>query len=313
MGQKCEQRGRFVMQYSSCFRVRLPCRWTDDLLWDAVLGAIPPDVSLLWELDLGLDAPYFPLDDSMRFHALQLALRQFTHEIWPFYGQRSKGVVLYRGTADFSLFFSWSRTQEENWTVWVQKAPPAPASHRKKLFCADAFAYYFQMLSHALPDEAPLLLHFETCGCAGIAEAFQLTAKERFEHFSLILTPPREEKAPSAVCFPLQERCSDLVLQKLNTLFSQIKKPFRIIEELFLTESWEEVDTIYVLSDTVTIQGMRKLMGFCSAGGLVVVEGEPLGLSNEISWKEIGAEGFEPPAYWSQTSRASQAALCPDD
>ncbi len=26
----------------------------------------------------------------------------------------------------------------------------------------------------------------------------------------------------------------------------------------------------------------------------------------------IGAEGFEPPAYWSQTSRASQAALYPD-
>ena len=28
--------------------------------------------------------------------------------------------------------------------------------------------------------------------------------------------------------------------------------------------------------------------------------------------KKIGAEGFEPPTYWSQTSRASQAALCPE-
>lgn len=26
----------------------------------------------------------------------------------------------------------------------------------------------------------------------------------------------------------------------------------------------------------------------------------------------FGAEGFEPPAYWSQTSRANQAALCPE-
>ena len=27
--------------------------------------------------------------------------------------------------------------------------------------------------------------------------------------------------------------------------------------------------------------------------------------------KNIGVEGFEPPTYWSQTSRASQAALYP--
>lgn len=29
------------------------------------------------------------------------------------------------------------------------------------------------------------------------------------------------------------------------------------------------------------------------------------------SFHNFGAEGFEPPAYWSQTSRASQTALCP--
>ncbi len=31
-----------------------------------------------------------------------------------------------------------------------------------------------------------------------------------------------------------------------------------------------------------------------------------------MRFKIFGAEGFEPPTYWSQTSRASQTALCPD-
>lgn|GEM_PF-7073321 len=28
--------------------------------------------------------------------------------------------------------------------------------------------------------------------------------------------------------------------------------------------------------------------------------------------KKVGTEGFEPPTYWSQTSRANQTALCPE-
>ena len=84
-----------------------------------------------------------------------------------------------------------------------------------------------------------------------------------------------------------------------------------MIEELFLTESWEGVDRLYVLSEATTSQGKRKLLGFCAAGGTVIVEGESLGLPNEVLVKNFGAEGFEPPAYWSQTSRASQTALCP--
>ncbi len=301
-----------IARQDSFFTVSLPCRWTDDLLWNPLLETIPEKKSLVWALDLGFSAPYFSLEDEMLFHSLTLALKQFSQEVWSLYGQRSQGVLLYQGTLDFSSRFSWSEAQEENWRQKKETAPKTSEAHQKRLFCADAFAYYFQKLAHALPDEAPIFLHFDTQGCGSLAEVFQLSAKERFEPFLLSFSSQREEDSPWAVCLPLQEKCSEGILHQLNQLFSKIKKPFRIIEELFLTESWEGVDTIFVLSDSVTMQGKRKLRGFCSAGGFVVVEGEILGLPNEVSMKEFGAEGFEPPTYWSQTSRASQAALCPD-
>lgn len=137
-------------------------------------------------------------------------------------------------------------------------------------------------MSHSLPDELSLGLYFDTAGCGSKAEIHQLLSKERFEYFDL---PTDDSNATLAVCMPREEVCTDLILSKLDSLFASLKEPFRVIEETFLTESWEGVDQIHVISEAVTLHGKRKLMGFCAAGGLVIVEGAPLGLPNEISSK----------------------------
>jgi hypothetical protein len=258
--------------------VVLPCRATDDLDWQPILASLQGQEKIEWEFDLGLDCPFFPIDDELHFSSLKLALARFTKEIWPLYAERTTHAILYRGSADFASFFQWSEAQEENWHAWKKMRPEAPDAHLRRLFCADAFAHYFQMLAHALPDELPLTLHFDTSGCGTAAEIRQILSKERFEHFHL---RTEEANAKIAVCMPEEALCSGAVLSKLDQLFASLKEPYRVIEEAFLTESWEGVDRLYVISEATTAQGKRKLMGFCAAGGQVIVEGESLGLPNE--------------------------------
>lgn len=268
--------------------ILLPCRSTDDLDWQPLLPTTGIE-KIEWEFDLGLTSPFFPLDDELHFSSLKLALSRFTNEIWPTFIERTAGGILYRGPADFASFFKWSAAWQENWLAWKEMRPEASEAHMRRLFCADAFAHYFQMLAHALPDELPLTLVFETSGCGTAAEIRQILSRERFEHFRVLT---REPAAATAVCMPEEALCSGSVLAKLDRLFASLQEPYRVIEEPFLTESWEGVDRLYVLSDALTGQGKRKLMGFCAAGGLVIVEGEPLGLPNELSIEEFRGRGI---------------------
>lgn len=272
--------------------VKISCRRTDDLNWQSILKEIVPMEPICWEFDLGLTVPYFPVDDELAFSSLRLALSTFTKKLWPLYSERTEGGILYRGSADFASTFHWSASQEENWILWKQDRKEADLLHLRRLFCADVFANYFQMLSHALPDELKLSLHFTVAGCGSLAEVNQLLSRERFEHFVVEPTFSKDTTAPLAVCFPEEAQCSQDILAKFNVIFQTLAEPYRIIAEPFLTESWEGVDRLYVLSEAITAQGKRKLMGFCAAGGVVIVEGESLGLLNEISSEEFRGRGI---------------------
>ncbi|MBM3184354.1 MAG: hypothetical protein FJZ64_03510 [Chlamydiae bacterium] len=269
--------------------ISLPCHFNDDLQWKKLLEKISPSTPIIWEFNLGLNAPYFPTEDEMVFSSLRLALSQFTKEIWPLFEKQTSHGILYRGSADFSSFFQWSSQQVENFETWKKERPAANEAHLRRLFCKDGFAHYFQMLSHALPDELPLELCFDLAGCGTRAEKTQLLSKEGFEHF---IVRKNEALTSFAICFPSELKCSGYILSKLDTLFETLKIPYRIIEETFLTESWEGVDQIYVLSEAVTSIGKRKLMGFCAAGGTVIVEGESLGLPKEVSAEAFRGRGI---------------------
>lgn len=267
----------------------IPCRVNDNLDWEPILKSAGECQNITWEFDLGLDAPYFPIEDELTFSGLKFALSRFSKEVWPLYEERTSGAVLYRGAADFSSHFRWSENQEENWKTWKEGRPEASEAHLRRLFCADAFAHYFQMLAHALPDELPLTLHFDTSGCGTPAEKRQLLSKERFEHFHIVT---EESAASLAVLMPPEELCSGSVLSKIDRLLMSLDEPYRVIEEAFLTESWDGVDQIYVISEAVSFQGKRKLMGFCAAGGLVLVEGASLGLPNEAPAEKFRGRGI---------------------
>lgn len=236
--------------------MKLLARPQDTLDWQ--IEGIPS----VFEFELGLAEPYFPLDDELHFQSLAAALTHFTKEVWPRFPDSK--AILYRGKADFSPFFKWSEAQEKNYQTWKQQRPEGRETHLKRLFCAEAFVNYFQMLAHRLPDELPLTLIVDPADTGTLAETLHLLSPERFEHFHL--ESGLHYDANIGVCFPPDEACTVEVLQELEGLMKKLPH-FRPVYETLLTEQWDGLDEIYVVK--VTEQGKRKMLGFEAAGGKI--------------------------------------------
>ena len=230
----------------------------DDLQW-AVDGS--PSV---FEFDLGLTDPYFPLEDEMHFNALAKALSQFTQELWPRFPESK--AILYRGSADFSRFFKWSESQEANFAIWRENIAGNREEHLRKLFCAECYVLYFQMLAHKLPDELPISLILDTTGVGTPAEIVHLLSTSRFEHFHVEAISYHSNVG---ICIPPDTHSSTQVLQKLDALIQKMPS-FRPIYETHLTEQWDGLDEIHILPNALTTAGVRKLKGFEAAGGNVI-------------------------------------------
>lgn len=269
--------------------ITLSGKLSDSLDWTKALEqAEHQNDSIIWQFDLGLESPYFPLDEEMTFQAIAAALSQFSKEVWPHFAEKTKGAILYAGSGDFNRAFFWTEKQKENYSIWVSDAPVRSDGIQKKLFCADAFAYYFQMLSHRLPDEMPLYLLFDAKECGSLGEKHLLFSGDRFDHFELGLKnvphfsglnwehdqiKPASREAQEAVCFPEESQCSESLLAATESLMLSLNRPFRVISENFLTEQWDGIDVLYVIKEALSSQGIRKLKGFEAAGGRIEFRG----------------------------------------
>ncbi len=241
---------------------------------DDLLWAVEPEGSVIWELD------FCPLsEDPMEIQAALLAADYFSEKFWRTYEAQTAAVAIYRGAFD---------------------AMPLELLRR---------------IAERLPDELPIfvLLNRES-GRARLAHklsreklgSFRVAIEDSFLPVNgwiwrdpFVMLAPGDEKV--GLCLPEEQLCSQEILDEAEALCDQLEAQgikYRVVSETFLTEDWEGLDLLYVWPFLVTPRGSRKLMGFCAAGGVV---------------EKIGAEGFEPPTYWSQTSRASQAALRPDN
>lgn len=189
-----------------------------------------------------------------------------------------------------------------------------------QLFAADVFAQYFQRLVSYLPDELLAFTLFDVSEQLSHAFLAQLLSRDRFAHILLGL---KKAKIPAGhlnweegaclggwvgqgspyfsavselhlgVCLPSDELFSELVYQQMDGLFEELvarQIAYRIIPENLLTEAWDGIDHIIVISSAVSYQGKRQLQGFCAAGGKVVYIGLPLEFSEEMAFEEFQAE-----------------------
>jgi hypothetical protein len=259
--------------------VRLPAGPADPLLWEEPVAQAHQLSSVVWDLDLGLEEPYFPLEDEMRFQGAVLALRQFSSQIWPAFRKVTAALVLYRGPADFQALFSWTETQQARFRDWLEGRAESEALRRE--FASAAFCHYFQMLAHQLPDELPLLLLLDFEGWVSQTEVLRLLTNERFGHFTVAargataLVQGYEWTDRGVILRRIDASCG-LVLPESRQWDGQFDAllrdgaPVRVVSELFLAEEWEGLDTLWFIPGSLQPQGERKLKGFAAAGGVVI-------------------------------------------
>lgn len=281
---------------------------SSDLHWKAAEEAAEKYVQegyrLLWNLDLGLfNRLQNPLSNQSQFLSFVLSLEHLRDTLWKKYQERSLGVCLYEGSANFYSQMVWDDQMQSNYLTWgaecVKENFNAANTNFKCLFSRDSAAEYLTLLANRMPDAMPLFLSLSVDPSLSISMEAQLTHRARFERFHLIIKEGRlpsvqKETSTIGVCLP-EHQCMDLqVYSELETIFLNLlkqKKAFRVIPEAFLMNEWAGLDYLIVHASGLSAQGRRKLQGFSAASGIVVAVGGLLNLSHEIPYGEFLTEG----------------------
>lgn len=254
--------------------VILPASISSELNWRCQIDEMKAlEEPFLISLDFGFGLSPFFLNDQTVFQTLILTIDQFSKEVWPLIKDRCRGLVLYQGP----LHLLSGLTIAEGELTLVE--------------AATVFGDYLHRLASFLPDEATPYCLFEHDASLTAGERAHLLSSERFAHLNLSLNP---SNSAIGVLLPPDELCSVDIIQKLDQLLTQ-RIDLRVIPESRLNELWNGLDELIVIEGAISKQGRRQILGFEAAGGVV---------------KKFGAEGFEPPTHCSQSSCASQTALC---
>jgi hypothetical protein len=252
--------------------ITVPASVSSDLNWEEQIEEMKRvEGSFFVQLDLGIGAAPFLINDGAVFQALTLALDQFSTQLWSSIQDRCKGVILFRGS------------------LHVLSAIAAAEGELSKVEAANVLGNYLHRLASFLPDEVAIYCLFDNTADFTRGEAAQLLSQERFLHMNLSLEPSNGNRG---VLLPPDDQCSEEIIRKLSCV---LQEDIRVIPEGRLNELWNGLDELIVFEEAISTQGRRQLMGFEAAGGIV---------------KRFGAEGFEPPTHCSQSSCASQTALC---
>ena len=288
--------------------IRLPASLKDDLDWSSQKALAheftEKGVSILWHLDFGITPESFNPYETAHFFSYTLAIEQFLKIFWPEFQDKTIGLCLYEGSLKFSLkktekisqvFDEFSQDYNEKFAQ----------EDLFELFSINLFSEYLHRLASFLPDNLSPYCILDLSYQKNQAKLAQFLSKRRFEHFQLIVKgariPIREKSFPPlGICLPTDEKLTPAAIKQLEGALNHLIENnvhFRIISEETLNEEWLELEELLIFPELLTSQGKRMLKGFEAAGGTL---------------KEIGAEGFEPPTHCSQSSCASQTALCSD-
>jgi len=164
-----------------------------------------------------------------------------------------------------------------------------------KLFCRNAFFEYAELLARSLPPEIPVYLLFDPSPTQDIYLLANMIAQDNFDSLHFGITTPNYpiytftnhiqaileshmtydipvQKPTTAICLPPQQFFNKENYISFHEIIDDLKQQntqFRIIPENTLTTSWEGIDTLIILPDSVTPQGKRKLQGFTAASGKI--------------------------------------------
>lgn|GEM_PF-1180757 len=291
--------------------IRLSALPTDDLSWAIerriALEAIEEGKTILWTIDLGLDPVVESLTDEAAFQQRAIALTTFVKKMSPISTGKCLGVVL----ASSDLYRKVHVRDE--WEVDFEEVEEPFRSHLKAM---TLFSDYLHRLASYLPEDVPVIVRIDARKASNLADVAILLSKERFRYFQIEVIGWVLQSGAIGCVIPEDAYCHIKTRRGLEDIFTWLgekNESFRLVPENLLNEEWDGLNTLIVLSSATSAFGRRKIRGFAATGGQIVAFGGAIGIEGEtVIEKRIGAEGFEPPTYCSQSSRASQAALCSD-
>jgi hypothetical protein len=114
----------------------------------------------------------------------------------------------------------------------------------------------------------------------------QLTTRELYDRITpLVDSAGTIGETTVAVCLPPAEFVRAAATQGLSQAMRNMSERgirYKVIPEATLISEWDGLDTLVVCSKGLGPQGLRKLHGFCAAGGVVAAVGAPLGVAHEL-------------------------------
>jgi hypothetical protein len=165
--------------------------------------AVEKGYALMWNMQMGLfNDLIHPLTHQSQFLSLTLALEHFRDSLWKEFKSQTLGLILFRGSVDFSNGFRWDEHQEQNLRHWLQEINlPHLASldvsqlmqHGEgkqfiRLYCRDVAIEYIALLATRLPDSLSAYLFLDTQVLSrSLLSEMQILNPERFDRLHLAL------------------------------------------------------------------------------------------------------------------------------
>lgn len=233
-------------------------QWGD--LKPHVLKEIASGKTLLWHLDFGLFSRLpKPLENPEQFLTLTLAMDHFKETIWKEYHRFSQGLLLYRGSSDFSK------------ECLLDHATFSGIA--KGLHCRNVCANYLTELSANLPDEIQPYLLFDHKAEDSL---LHLLAGDPDLYGRILPLYSMEEGFASSeerklgVLMPPTDEMREEVLRPFANLFETLEHPYKKIPESRLISCWNGLDKLIYSPRAISSHGKRLLNGFEAAGGELI-------------------------------------------
>lgn len=263
--------------------IELDGRLTSDLNWEESLTSAEAFPAVVWKLNLGLDIASFTFSDELPFRSFQLALSHFNEMVWPRFKEKTMGLIIYEGDADLEETFVWNEVLKES---YEESTYPS-----MRLFCLSTLSEYLHQLIATLPDELLIFAQFDASSVTDPVEQAHLFSKDFFPHiipavkggqlpqFGLRWQEGKTRggfigSGPLPDVAPYETTCGFVLPEapdfgKVKEAIEKMMQPYRLIDELVLAESWDELEEIFVKEELLSPLGKRKLKAFEAAGGCV--------------------------------------------
>jgi hypothetical protein len=244
---------------------------------------------LLWDLQLGLFSQLqSPLSNEMQIKTLQLAIDQFSNNVWNKFEHSTVGVILYRGPIDLTSTFESEPAQQVDFENWLELMGVPSQEQREERpyyshYCLDLAAEYLHRLAAHLPTATQSYIIVEIAPWLSALDEALMLSQERFGQIIPLAVgtkhPSMQLQAPVGICLPPLAETFHPRTKALEQLFQDLQQkntPYRLIPEESITALWHGLDTLILPSAHISHTTKRKLQGFAAAGGTSIIHGEDL-------------------------------------